>query len=109
MAKYYGIIGFASSMEVAPSVWEPRIIERAYYGDVIRDIHRWDDSQKMNQDFTMNNQFSILADVYATQNFQHIRYINYMGVNWSVTSIEVQYPRLLLSIGGVYNEESVEA
>lgn len=106
MAKYYGMIGFADSKEVAQSVWEPNITERAYYGDVIRDNHRWESVQKVNEDFTITNQFSIIADPYATKNFQQIRYLIYMGVKWKVTSIEVQYPRLILSIGGVYNEES---
>ena len=106
MAKYYGIIGFADSVETAPSVWTPQITERAYYGDVIRDNRRWETAQKINEDFTITNQFSIVADPYATQHFHQIRYINYMGTNWKITSVEVQYPRLILSIGGIYNEES---
>lgn len=106
MAKYYGIIGFADTKETSPGIWQPQIIERAYYGDVIRDNRRWEIGQQINDDFNINNQFSILADPYITRHFRQIKYLVYMGVKWKVTSMEVQYPRLLLSIGGEWNEES---
>lgn len=106
MSKYFGIIGFSDSRETRPGIWEPYILERAYYGDVIRDNRKMDDSQQINSNLNINNQFSIIADPYSTKHFHQMKYLIYMGIKWKITSIEVQYPRLLLSVGGEYNEES---
>ena len=103
MAKYYGKIGFAETTEVKPGVWSPTITEREYIGDLIRNTRRIDGSNKVNDDITISNDVCILADPYAYQNFHAMRYIEFMGSKWKITSIEVQYPRLILSIGGVYN------
>lgn len=86
-------------------VWIPVPVERHYYGDLIRNHKRWDDNQKINSDIVLQNEISIVADPYAMQNFQSIRYAELFGSVWKVTSVDVQYPRLILSIGGVYNGE----
>ena len=103
MNKFYGKIGYAISEESVPGVWVERIVERSYYGDVIRNIRRLQSSENLNDDINVSNEISIVADAFANQNFHSMRYVEYMGTKWKVSSIEVKYPRLILSIGGVYN------
>lgn len=105
MARWYGRIGFTETIETTPGVWEPKIVERNYRGDLTRNHRRWDSSQSVNDDITLQNEISIVLDSYALQNFQYIRYAEIMNSLWKVTSIDVQYPRLILSVGGVYNGE----
>lgn len=103
MNKFYGKIGYAISEETVPGVWVERIVERSYYGDVIRNIRRLQSSENLNDDINVSNEISIVVDAFANQNFHSMRYVEYMGTKWKVSSIEVKYPRLILSIGGVYN------
>lgn len=103
MARYFGKIGFAVPTEVSRGVWSDEIVEREYYGDLMRDLRRFDQSEKMNDDIKIQNEISIVADPFAFENFHAIRYIVYLGTKWRVTSIEVAYPRLKMYIGGVYN------
>lgn len=103
MNKFYGKIGYAISEETVPGVWVERIVERSYYGDVIRNIRRLQSSENLNDDINISNEISIVADAFANQNFHSMRYVEYMGTKWKVSSIEVKYPRLILSMGGVYN------
>ena len=104
MAKYYGKIGYATSEEVKPGVWKKRITEREYFGDVIRNTRRLQSSGNLNDNIIVSNEISIVADPYANENFQHMRYIEWMGTKWKITNIEVQYPRLILTLGGIYHE-----
>lgn len=103
MAKYYGLIGYAETVETAPGVWKEQITERVYYGDVIRNSRRLQSTEHLNDDINISNQISIVADPYAINNFHSMRYAEFMGAKWKVSDIEVQYPRLLLTLGGVYN------
>lgn len=104
MAKFYGAIGYAETKETAPGVWTTEcIIERNYSGDVLKNSRRWEAGENLNDDLTVNNEISIVADPYAYQNFHTIRYIKWMGASWKVSKIDVQRPRLILSIGGLYN------
>lgn len=104
MAKFYGEVGYAETVETAPGVFEANhIVKRMYYGDVIRNARRWDRGEGANDDLNVNNTISIVADAYAYNHFFAIRYIFWMGARWKVTNVEVQQPRLLLTIGGVYN------
>lgn len=103
MNKFYGKIGYAISEETVPGVWVERIVERSYYGDVIRNIRRLQSSENLNDNINVSNEISIVADAFANQNFHSMRYVEYMGTKWKVSSIEVKYPRLILSMGGVYN------
>lgn len=105
MAKFYGQIGFVSTVEDPPDSgkWVDTITERNYYGDVIRISRRWETGQKVNDDITINNEISILSDPFVTQNIPWIRYVVWNGVKWKVSSVDVEYPRLKLSVGGVYN------
>lgn len=103
MAKFYGTIGYAETVEIKPGVWKPQIIEKKYFGDFIRNVHRYESTGQVNDNINIANDISIIADSYAYQHFHFMRYIEFMEVKWKITNVEVQYPRLILSIGGVYN------
>ncbi len=105
MAKWFGVIGFAETVETVPGVWENKITEREYYGDVIRNTRRLQSTDQVNDDINISNEISIVADPYAMNNFHSMRYVEFMGSNWKVSNIDVQYPRLVLSLGGVWNEQ----
>lgn len=106
MAKYYGKIGYATAEETAPGVWVNTITERYYSGDVMRRISKWDNGQGLNDDMNINNQISIVADPIAYQHVSDMRYIEWLGTLWKITSIEISNPRLILTIGGVWNGET---
>lgn len=103
MAKFYGNIGFAETVETEPGVWVEETTVRPYYGDLVRNTRRLENSGGVNDNVNISNDISIIADPYANHNFHSIRYIEFMGAKWKVSNIEVQYPRLILTIGGVYN------
>lgn len=104
MARYYGMVGFVQVMEDDGfGVYEPKMVERPYYGDLIRNMKRDQTGPGVNDDITLQNDISIVADAYAYQNFHQIRYVTFLGSRWKVTSVDVERPRLNLSIGGVYN------
>lgn len=104
MAKFYGKIGYIDSVESEPGYWEEKPIEREYYGDITRNTSRYQQEGHVNENIVINNVLSIVADPYANENFQHMRYVNWMGTKWKITNVEVQYPRLILTLGGMYNE-----
>ncbi|MGN1218001.1 MAG: hypothetical protein ACI4TD_08490 [Phocaeicola sp.] len=106
MGKWYGVIGYADNAEVEPGVWEDGITERPYYGDVIRNNRKLQNSGGINDDINISNQISIVADPYANQNIYKMRYVEFNGTMWKITDVDVQYPRLVLSIGGVWNGDT---
>lgn len=110
MAKFYGVIGYVETAEVEPGVWvENNVTEREYYGDLIRNFGKHETSGNVNDNINIANEVSIVADPYATEHFFAIRYIKFtipnIGGAWKVTNAEVAYPRINLTIGGVYNGE----
>lgn len=105
MAKWSGKVGFETTLETEPGIWKEKIIEKPYYGDVIRNARRLESSGVINDGVNISNEISFVADPYARENFHAIRYIEFMGTKWKVSNIDVQYPRLVLSIGGIYNGE----
>ena len=105
MAKYYGKIGYAISEEVKPGVWKKRITEREYFGDIIRNTRKLQSSGNLNDNIIVSNEISIVADPFANENFHSMLYIEFMGAKWKISNVEVQYPRLILTIGEVYNGE----
>lgn len=108
MAKFFGKVGYGIETEIRPGVTIHDYTEREYSGDVIRNFRRYEPSDKVNDDLNINNTISILADPFAYQNFHSILYVEFMNALWKVTSVEVQFPRLLLTIGGVYNDRTGE-
>lgn len=103
MAKWYGVIGYAELVETKPGVWEEQITERPYYGDVIRNTRRLQASEHLNDDLNISNEISIVADPYAMKHFHSMRYAEFTGANWEISNVDVRYPRLSLTLGGVYN------
>ena len=103
MTRWCGVIGYAETLEIEPGTWSEEFTERKYYGDLLRNSRRLQGTQQINDDITISNQISILADPYAVQHFHAIRYAELFGTKWKVSSIEVQYPRLILELGGIYN------
>lgn len=103
MAKFYGKIGYIETKEIEPGIWDEQITEHSYYGDITRNTSRFQPSGGTNDDINISNSFSIIADPYAKQNFHHMRYVEFMGTKWKITNVDVQYPRIILTVGGVYN------
>lgn len=103
MAKFYGKIGYAEQVETRPGVWEEHITERAYYGEVYRNIRNLQNAGQVNDNVDIANEFSIVADPFAYQNFHSMRYIEFMGAKWKISKVDVQHPRLTLTVGGLYN------
>ena len=102
MSKWVGKIGYAETVETAPGVWEEQITVREYYGDLTRNTRRLQTADKVNDDININNELSIVSDPYAIDHFCTMRYAEFMGTKWKITNVEVQFPRLVLSLGGVY-------
>lgn len=103
--KFYGEVGYADSIEDPPDsgVWVDEITEFPYFGDVVRNLRRLENGESINDDVSVNNSISILADEQASKHFFKIKYVRWAGVLWTVTSVEVKSPRLILSLGKVYN------
>ena len=102
--KWFGKIGYEVTTETKPGVWTPNITECEYYGDVIRNTSRLSQSSdSTNDNVNVSNQISIVADPFAYQNFHTMRYVEFMGVLWKISNVDVQPPRLILTIGGEYN------
>lgn len=110
MAKFYGSVGFADTVETAPDVWESKIVERNYSGDVFRNTRRWQTGpQQLNDNLTASVQISIIADPYAIAHYGCIKYVTLHGTRWKVTSVDPnQRPRLVMEIGELYNGDGPE-
>ena len=103
MAKFFGKVGYSESVETAPGVWEDVITEHSYFGDVVRNSRQLTETANLNDDLSVGNSISIVADAYAQEHFFAIRYIQWAGALWKVANVDVQSPRLLLRLGGIYN------
>lgn len=103
MPKFCGNIGYAISKETTPGVWIEDIVERQYFGDVYRNTRKLQSGNQVNDSIDISNEISILSDPFANENFHSMRYVTYMGAKWKVSSVEVRYPRLILTVGGLYN------
>lgn len=104
MAKFFGKIGYAETQQTSPGVWEEEITEREYFGDITRNTRRLQTSGNINDNIVVTNEISIVADPFANQNFHAMRYVEFMGTKWKISNVEVQYPRLILTLGDQYNE-----
>lgn len=104
MAKWYGTIGYdAETVETEPGIWEEQIVERKYYGDVYRQNRMLQNSGNVIDNVNISNQLSILADPYAQDHIYAMRYAEFQGAKWKITNVEVQLPRLIITLGGLYN------
>lgn len=103
MAKFAGKIGFINTIETSPGIWTSDVIEKTYVGDVIKTSLRYQKDSQINDDVVLSKRISIIADVFVNNNLHSIKYVTYMGVKWKVTEFDIQYPRVILTLGGVYN------
>lgn len=104
MAKFHGIVGFVEYVESVPGVYQETVTEREYSGDLKRKINRYVSvTTSINDNIALNNQIEIIADPYINQHFPSIRYVVWNGCKWKVSSVEHQFPRLILALGEVYN------
>lgn len=111
MAKFFGAVGYVDTVETSAGVFQEKAVERKYYGDLNKLSRRWEKSDHLNDNLVFNNSLSIVADDYAYNHFSSIRYVKWEGTAWTVNSVEVASPRLVMTFGGVYNgieEESSE-
>lgn len=103
MARFYGRVGYGESVEQAPGIWADVIVEHSYFGDVVRNSRNLHEGENLNPDLSVQNSISIVADAYANEHFFQIRYVEWAGVLWTVSNVQVQSPRLILQLGEVYN------
>ena len=103
MARFFGKVGFGVDTVTAPGVHSDVITELSYYGDVVRDARRLSEADKLNKNISTTNSISIIADAHAQENYFAIRFVEWGGVAWTVTEVEVEFPRLILRLGEVYN------
>lgn len=104
MAKWYGKIGYAETVETEPGDYNEEIIEKSYFGEVIRNARTLQNSgNSTNHDVNISNQISIVADPYANNHIFAMRYVEFQGAKWKISNVDIQYPRLTLTVGGLYN------
>lgn len=103
MAKFYGKVGYVTIVETSSGIFEEVVTEKSYYGELIKNSRSFQNSGQVNDNINISNEISIISDPYANQNLNFIRYVEFMGAKWKVTNISIQHPRLVLTVGGVYN------
>lgn len=105
MARFYGEIGYGHTVEkpTGSGVFVDDIIEYKYYGDVVHNSRGLETGRNVNDDISVANSISIVADAYAREHIFAMRYVKWQGTLWKVENVEVVRPRLLLRLGGVYN------
>lgn len=104
MARFYGVIGFVITDETAPGVWQPRVTEKPYYGDVIENVRKWETSENVNDNINITNKISILGDAFAYQNIGAMKYVEYLGQKWKIRQATISHPRIVLTLGDLYHE-----
>ncbi len=103
--KLYTTIGFVNTVEDAekPGKWTKVITEKQKYVDILSYSRRRDGEDTVNGDFNISNRLSVLMDPFIQQNFETIAYVTMLGTKWKISNAEIQYPRLILTVGGKYN------
>ena len=106
MSRWYGKIGFSIQEETDPGLWNETITEKYYYGDITNRSRRWQNGTDLIDDITITNEITITTDPYIIENLTNIKYVEIMGVKWKISNITLSAPRLILSLGGIYNAYS---
>lgn len=104
MARYHGYVGYAIDVEAYPGVWEEQISEHEYFGDVLKNRINMQQGSIVNAKITISNSISIIADPFAFEHVYAMRYVTYLGKKWSILNVSIERPRLILTLGGLYNE-----
>lgn len=105
MAKYSGLVGYVTEEEISPGVWQPKNNSRKMRGDIIRQTSNNQNDMKVNNDTTLSHRVSLVGDAYAFSNYYDIKWIDIDGYRWKVSSVEVQRPRIIVSLGGPYTAQ----
>lgn len=110
MTRFHGVIGYGITVEKPPGtgIWVPDIVEKSYYGDIVRNTRQLESGDKVNDDIVIQNSISVVADEYADEHFHTIKYVTWQGIRWKVSAVEVQRPRLILTLGVPYNGPTPE-
>lgn len=101
--KFAGNIGFIKTVETSPGIWTEEETLLYCRGDVLKKSLKWESSGNINDDLNVSNQISIVADSFTVENMSFIKFVEYMGARWKINNISVEYPRLVLTLGGLYN------
>ena len=103
MAKFAGLVGYVTQEETVPGVWSPVENPKMMRGDIIRQSSSSQNDDKVNSDVSLNHRVSLVGDAYAFGNYYNIKWIDIDGRKWEVDSVEIQRPRIIVSLGGPYN------
>lgn len=103
MAKFSGMIGYVKSVETEPGVYEDMIEEHRHYGDILQNTRRWEEGERINDALTINNRISVVADKFMRDNMYAMRYLWLYGQRWTITKVDIAVPRMVLTLGGIYN------
>lgn len=103
MAKFCGVIGYTISTDEGNGIWVDNVVERTYMGDILRHNWNYETSEGVNDNINLSNEISIVADPFACDNFHAMKYVVYRGTKWKIRSVREEPPRLILTLGGVYN------
>lgn len=106
MAKYSGLVGYSTTIESEPGIWTQSIEERNMRGRIEHAVARTNEPTQINEGITLNLRFNLVGDEFAFKNFMNIQWLEYAGQKWSVNSAEVFRRRIILNVGGLYNERS---
>lgn len=101
--KVSGEIGYAKSIETTPGVYDDQITRKPFSGDLIQDTRKWESDQKVNDNLVLGNRVSILASSFARANLDFMKFVKIGESYWEISNIQIQYPRLFLTLGSVYN------
>ena len=104
MTRYHGYVGYAIDVEAYPGVWEEQISEHEYFGDVLKNRINMQQGSVVNAKITISNSISIIADPFAFEHVYAMRYVTYLDKKWSIVNVSIERPRLILTLGGLYNE-----
>lgn len=108
MARFYGPVGYIETVETALDVYTENTIERMYKGELLKNSRRLENGEGINDNVKVSNRISIVADPYANNHMHDIRYVKWRGATWKVDTVESEPPRLILTLGGVYNGKTQE-
>ena len=109
MARFSDEVGYGHQTETKPGVYEDVIVEKHYYGDVLSSAKKNEETDRVNDNISLENLFSVMADAFAYENYFNIRYVKYQGARWKVTKVEIKERRLLIRVGGIWNGNTPSA
>ena len=104
MARFYGKIGFVDTYESSPGIWSERTVSKTYSGDVLNNRRRFENGESINDNPVMVNYISVVGDDYMLDNYEMMRWVEFNSKRWKITAVELEYPRVKINFGGLWNE-----